>query len=149
MGSVNHNLRSKSLCSKVLRLDALHCEYHRRTTMKIVVIGGSRLMIRTKLVSKLCEHRHEAVATSPNSGGDMLTGEGSAGALKGASVVVDVSNSPSWEDAAVTEVLRNIHPKPPRLRSGRKCGTSRCLVGCGDRRLFESGHFRARSLRRT
>src|SRR6202043_4168550 len=68
--------------------------------MKIVVIGGSGL-IGSKLVTKLREHGHEAVAASPNSGVNSITGEGLAEALKGASVVVDVTNSPSWEDAAV------------------------------------------------
>src|ERR1700736_2895339 len=68
--------------------------------MKIVVIGGTAL-IRWKLVTKLREQAHEAVAASPNSGVNSITGEGLADALKGASVVVDVTNSPSWEDAAV------------------------------------------------
>jgi nucleoside-diphosphate-sugar epimerase len=69
-------------------------------TMKIVVIGGSGL-IGSKLVTKLREQGHEAVAASPKSGVNTLTGEGPAEALKGASVVVDVSNSPSWADSAV------------------------------------------------
>jgi uncharacterized protein YbjT (DUF2867 family) len=71
-------------------------EVHRKievAIMKIVVIGGSGL-IGSKLVTKLREHGHEAVAASPNSGVNTLTGEGLAEALKGASVVVDVSNSP-------------------------------------------------------
>jgi len=68
--------------------------------MKIVVIGGSGL-IGSKLVTKLREQEHEVVAASPNSGVNTLTGEGLTEALKGASVVVDVSNSPSWEDTAV------------------------------------------------
>ena len=68
--------------------------------MKIVVIGGTGL-IGSKLVNKLREHGHEAVAASPNSGVNTLTGEGLTEALKNASVVVDVSNSPSWEDVAV------------------------------------------------
>ena len=68
--------------------------------MKIVVIGGSGL-IGSKLVMKLREHGHEAIAASPNSGVNSLTAEGLAEVLKGASVVVDVSNSPSWEDSAV------------------------------------------------
>jgi len=68
--------------------------------MKIVVIGGSGL-IGSKLVSKLREQGHEAIAASPKSGVNSITGEGLAEALKGASVVVDVTNSPSWEDAAV------------------------------------------------
>jgi uncharacterized protein YbjT (DUF2867 family) len=70
------------------------------TIMKIVVIGGSGL-IGSKLVTRLRERGHEAVAASPNSGVNTLTGEGLAEALKDASVVVDVSNSPSWEDSAV------------------------------------------------
>jgi len=68
--------------------------------MKIVVIGGSGL-IGSKLVNKLREEGHEAVAASPNSGVNTITGEGLAETLKGASVVVDVTNSPSWEDSAV------------------------------------------------
>src|SRR2546429_3682524 len=68
--------------------------------MEIVVIGGSGL-IGSKLVTKLREHGHDAAAASPNSGVNTVTGEGLAEVLKGASVVVDVSNSPAWEDAAV------------------------------------------------
>src|SRR5882724_11073019 len=72
----------------------------KETIMKIVVVGGTGL-IGSKLVKKLRDHGHEAVAASPNSGVNTLTGEGLADVLKSASVVVDVSNSPSWEDAAV------------------------------------------------
>src|SRR6516225_10894585 len=70
------------------------------TMMKIVVIGGSGL-IGSKLVTKLREHGQEAVAASPSSGVNCLTGEGLSEAMKGASVVVDVSNAPPWEDTAV------------------------------------------------
>ena len=70
--------------------------------MKIVVIGGSGL-IGSKLVKKLREHGHAALAASPNSGVNTLTGEGLAEALKGASVVVDVSNSPSFEEQAALD----------------------------------------------
>ena len=73
--------------------------------MKIVVIGGSGL-IGSKVVTMLREHGLEAVAASPNSGVNTLTGEGLAEVLEGASVVVDVSNSPSFEDAAVLEFFR-------------------------------------------
>src|SRR5580700_1456563 len=69
-------------------------------TMKIVVIGG-RGFIGSRLVPRLREHGHEAIAASPNSGVNTLTGQGLAEVLEGASVVVDVSNSPSWEDSAV------------------------------------------------
>src|SRR3977135_2860062 len=68
--------------------------------MKIVVIGGTGL-IGSKLVTKLREQGHEAVPASPNTGVNTLTGEGLTEALHGASVVVDVSNSPSFEDTAV------------------------------------------------
>ena len=69
--------------------------------MKIVVIGGSGL-IGSKLVSRLREHGHEAIAASPNSGVNTVTGEGLAEVLQSASVVVDVSNSPSFEETAAT-----------------------------------------------
>ena len=68
--------------------------------MKIVVIGGTGL-IGSKLVIKLHADGHEAVAAAPNTGVNTITGEGLAEVLNGASVVVDVSNSPDWEDAAV------------------------------------------------
>ncbi len=68
--------------------------------MKLVIIGGTGL-IGSKLVTKLREQGHEAVPASPDTGVNTLTGEGLAGVLQGASVVVDVSNSPSFEEAAV------------------------------------------------
>ncbi|HJR90167.1 MAG TPA: SDR family oxidoreductase [Aeromicrobium sp.] len=70
--------------------------------MKVVVIGGSGL-IGSKLVQKLTEHGHEAVVASLETGVNTITGEGLADVLQGATVVVDVSNSPSFEDAAVLE----------------------------------------------
>src|SRR3954464_10849701 len=70
--------------------------------MKIVVIGGSGL-IGSKLVPKLKQQGHEAVAASPRSGVNAVTGEGLAAALAGADVVGDVANAPSWEPAAVLE----------------------------------------------
>jgi uncharacterized protein YbjT (DUF2867 family) len=70
--------------------------------LKIVVIGGSGL-IGKKLVKNLSEQGHEVVAASPSSGVNALTGEGLAEALTGAQVVVDVANSPSFEDKAVLE----------------------------------------------
>ncbi|WP_106816654.1 SDR family oxidoreductase [Microbacterium timonense] len=69
---------------------------------RIVVIGGTGL-IGSKVVAKLTDHGHEAIAASPNSGVNAVTGEGLAEALRGADVVVDVSNSPSFEPAAVME----------------------------------------------
>ena len=82
--------------------------------MKIVVIGGTGL-IGSKLVGKLREHGHEAVAASPSSGVNTLTGEGLADVLKGASALVDVTNSPSWEDAAVLNFFETSTRKLPVL----------------------------------
>ncbi len=73
--------------------------------MKIVVVGGSGL-IGSKLVTMLTRDGHEVVAASRRSGVDAVTGEGLAEALRGASVVVDVSNSPSFEDAAVMKFFK-------------------------------------------
>ncbi|MCI0437636.1 MAG: NAD-dependent epimerase/dehydratase family protein, partial [Chloroflexi bacterium] len=73
--------------------------------MKIVVIGGSGL-IGKKLVNNLRQRGHEVVAASPSSGVNTLTGEGLAEALTGAQVVVDVANSPSFEDKAVLEFFQ-------------------------------------------
>src|SRR5258707_7940104 len=78
--------------------------------MKIVVIGGSGL-IGSKLVTKLREQGHQAIAASPKSGVNSITGEGLAEALKGASVGVDVTNSPSWEDPAVVDLFQKSNPK--------------------------------------
>ena len=70
--------------------------------MKLVIIGGTGL-IGSRLVTRLREHGHEAVPASPATGVNTLTGEGLAEVLQGASVVVDVSNSPSFEETAVME----------------------------------------------
>ena len=111
--------------------------------MKIVVIGGTGL-IGSKLVSKLREHGHEPVAASPNSGVNTLTGEGLVEALKGASVVIDVSNSPSWEDAAVLNFFvtstRNLLTY--EAAAGVRHHVALSVVGTD--RLSESGYFRAK-----
>ena len=111
--------------------------------MKIVVIGGSGL-IGSKLVNKLRDQGHEAVAASPNSGVNTLTGEGLAEALKGASVVVDVSNSPNWEDKAVLDFFetstRNL--LAAEAAAGVKHHVALSVVGT--ERLLESGYFRAK-----
>jgi uncharacterized protein YbjT (DUF2867 family) len=111
--------------------------------MKIVVIGGTGL-IGSKLVNKLREHRQEAVAAAPNTGVNTITGEGVAEALKGASVVVDVSNSPSWEDAAV---LKFFETSTRNLLSNEAAAGVRhhvALSVVGTDRLSESGYFRAK-----
>src|SRR5215471_11562870 len=111
--------------------------------VKIVVIGGSGL-IGSKLVTKLREHGYEAIAASPNSGVNTLTGEGLAEVLKGASVVVDVSNSPSWEDAAVMNFFetstRNLLSH--EATAGVKHHVTLSVVGT--ERMLTSGYFRAK-----
>jgi uncharacterized protein YbjT (DUF2867 family) len=112
-------------------------------SMKIVVIGGSGL-IGSKLVNKLREHGHEAIAASPNSGVNTLTGEGLAEALKGASVVVDVSNSPSWEDAAVMKFFETSTRNLLTAEAVAGVGHHVALSVVGTDRLLESGYFRAK-----
>jgi uncharacterized protein YbjT (DUF2867 family) len=115
----------------------------KETIMKIVVIGGTGL-IGSKLVKKLREHGHEAVAAAPNTGVNTLTGEGLAEVLKGVSVVVDVSNSPSWEDAAVMNFFvtstRNLLTY--EAAAGVRHHVALSVVGTDQ--LSESGYFRAK-----
>ena len=116
--------------------------------MKIVVIGGSGL-IGSKLVSKLGEHGHEATAASPDSGVDTLTGEGLAEALEGASVVVDVSNSPSFEDAAVMEFFKTSTRNLLAAEAAAGVAHHVALSVVGTERLTESGYFRAKLAQET
>jgi uncharacterized protein YbjT (DUF2867 family) len=111
--------------------------------MKIVVIGGTGL-IGSKLITKLREHGHEAVAASPNSGVNTLTGEGLAEVLKSASVVVDVSNSPSWEDAAVLKFFETSTRNLLTYEAAAGVGHHVALSVVGTDRLSESGYFRAK-----
>jgi uncharacterized protein YbjT (DUF2867 family) len=111
--------------------------------MKIVVIGGTGL-IGSKLVKKLREQGHEAVAASPNSGVNSVTGEGLADALKGASVVVDVTNSPSWEDAAVLNFFETSTRNLLANEAAAGVGHHVALSVVGTERLLESGFFRAK-----
>jgi uncharacterized protein YbjT (DUF2867 family) len=111
--------------------------------MKIVVIGGSGL-IGGKLVERLRQHGHEAIAASPASGVDTITGQGLAEALAEAQVVVDVANSPSFEDQAVLDFFetsgRNL------LAAERTAGVRHhvALSVVGTDRLLESGYFRGK-----
>jgi uncharacterized protein YbjT (DUF2867 family) len=111
--------------------------------MKIVVIGGSGL-IGSKLVANLDEHGHEAVAASPDSGVNTLTGDGLAKALDGAAVVVDVSNSPSLEDAAVMEFFETSTRNVLAAEAAAGVGHHVALSVVGTARLSESGYFRAK-----
>ena len=111
--------------------------------MKIVVIGGSGLIGRN-LVKRLREGGHDAVAASPASGVDTLTGAGLAEALKGAQVVVDVTNSPSFEDAVVLKFFetsaRNLLPAEAAAGVGHHVALS--VVGAD--RVPDSGYMRAK-----
>jgi uncharacterized protein YbjT (DUF2867 family) len=115
----------------------------KETIMKIVVIGGTGL-IGSKLVNKLREHGHEAVAAAPNTGVNTLTGEGLAEVLKGASVVVDVSNAPSWEDAAVLNFFETSTRNLLTYEAGASVRHHVALSVVGTQQLSESGYFRAK-----
>ena len=111
--------------------------------MKIVVIGGTGL-IGSKLVNKLLEQGHEAIAAAPNTGVNTITGEGLAEALKGASVVVDVSNSPSWDDAAVLNFFETSTRNLLTYEAAAGVGHHVALSVVGTDQLAESGYFRAK-----
>lgn len=111
--------------------------------MKIVVIGGTGL-IGSKTVAILREHGHDVVAASPNNGVNTITGEGFAGALTGAQVVIDLANSPSFEDKAVLEFFET---------SGRNLLAAEAVAGVGHHvalsivgidRSPDNGYFRAK-----
>ena len=111
--------------------------------MKIVVVGGSGL-IGTKLVNRLRQKGHEVVAASPNTGVSTITSEGLAEALAGAQVVVDVANSPSFEDRAVLQFFetagRNL--LAAETAAGVKHHVALSVVGSD--RLPDSGYLRAK-----
>jgi len=111
--------------------------------MKIVVIGGTGL-IGSKLVAKLRALGHEAVAASPNSGVNTLTGEGLAEVLKGAQVVVDVSNSPSFEDVAVLNFFQTSTRNLLSYEAAAGVGHHVALSVVGGERLPQSGYLRAK-----
>ena len=111
--------------------------------MRVVVIGGTGL-IGSKLVNKLREHGHEAVAAAPNTGVNTLTGEGLAEVLKAASVVVDVSNSPSWEDAAVLKFFETSTRNLLTYEAAAGVEHHVALSVVGTDQLSESGYFRAK-----
>jgi len=116
--------------------------------MRIIVIGGTGL-VGSKLVTKLREYGHDAVAASPDTGVNTITGAGLAEVLVGASVVVDVSNSPSFEDAAVLTFFetstRNV------LAAEATAGVRHHVVlsVVGTERLSASGYFRAKIAQET
>jgi uncharacterized protein YbjT (DUF2867 family) len=111
--------------------------------MKIVVIGGTGL-IGSKLVAKLDAQGHKAVPASPNTGVNTLTGEGLSEALDGAQVVVDVSNSPDWEDNAVMHFFETSTRNVLAAEEATGVGHHVALSVVGTDRLTESGYFRAK-----
>jgi len=116
--------------------------------MKIVVIGGSGL-IGTKLVNKLRQLGHEVMAASPSSGVNTITGEGLAEALADAQVVVDVANSPSWEDKAVLDFFETSGRNLLAAEAAAGVGHHIALSVVGTERLLASGYFRAKMAQET
>src|SRR5262245_1188177 len=121
----------------------LRATIERRLNMKIVVIGGTGL-IGSKTIPILRQGGHEALAASPNTGVNTITGEGLAKALAGAQVVVDLANAPSWEDKAVLEFFET---------SGRNLLAAEATAGVrhhvavsivGTDRMPDNGYFRAK-----
>jgi uncharacterized protein YbjT (DUF2867 family) len=111
--------------------------------MKIVVIGGSGL-IGSKLVAKLRDRGHDTLAASLDSGVNTLTGQGLAAAMEGASVVTDVSNSPSFEDAAVLEFFQTSTRNLLAAESAAGVGHHVALSVVGTGRMPDSGYMRAK-----
>ncbi|MFI6744495.1 SDR family oxidoreductase [Nonomuraea sp. NPDC050451] len=111
--------------------------------MKVVVVGGTGL-IGSKLVAKLGEHGHEAVAAAPSTGVNTLTGEGLAEVLEGAQVVVDVSNSPSFEPAAVMEFFETSTRNLLAAEAAAGVGHHVALSVVGTERMPDNGYFAAK-----
>jgi uncharacterized protein YbjT (DUF2867 family) len=111
--------------------------------MKIVVIGGSGL-VGSKLVWKLREAGHEPLAASPKSGVDTITGKGLAEALARARVVVDVSNAPAWDDAAVMDFFQTSARNISAAETAAGVSHHVALSVVGTERLQNSGYFRAK-----
>lgn len=111
--------------------------------MKMVVIGGSGL-IGKKLVSRLREAGHQVVAASPSTGVNTITGEGLAEVLVGAQIVVDVANSPSFENEAAMEFFTTAGRNLFAAEAVAGVGYHVALSVVGTERLLQSGYFRAK-----
>ena len=111
--------------------------------VRVVVIGGTGL-IGSKLVTKLTEHGQEAVPASPNTGVNTLTGEGLAEVMEGKDVVVDVSNSPSFEADAVLSFFETSTKNLLEAEAKAGVGHHVALSVVGTERLTESGYFRGK-----
>ena len=117
--------------------------------MRIVVIGGTGL-VGSKLVHTLTEHGHDAVAAAPSTGVNTVTGQGLSDVLSGASVVVDVTNSPSFEEAAATEFFNRSTTNllTAEAEAGVAHHVALSVVGT-DRLAPQSGYFRAKLAQET
>lgn len=111
--------------------------------MKIVVIGGTGL-IGSRLVAKLTKQGHEAIAAAPTTGVNTLTGAGLAEAMQGASVVIDVSNSPSFEEKAVMEFFTRSTSNLLAAEKAAGVGHHVALSVVGAERMPDSGYMRAK-----
>jgi uncharacterized protein YbjT (DUF2867 family) len=116
--------------------------------MRIIVVGGTGL-IGSKLVTELIEHGHQAVPASPTSGVDTLTGEGVAEVLEGADVVVDVSNSPSFEEDAVLHFFKTSTRNLLAAEAEARVSHHIALSVVGAERLSDSSYFRAKLAQET
>lgn len=111
--------------------------------MKILVIGGTG-RIGSKVVARLRAQGHEALAAAPATGVDILSGEGLDAAMAGTAVVVDLANSPSFEDAAAMEFFRAAGRNIAAAESKAGVGHHVALGVVGTERLTASGYFRAK-----
>lgn len=111
--------------------------------MKVVVIGGTGL-IGSKVVRNLKQKGHEVIAAAPNTGVNTITGEGLAEALAGAAVVVDVANSPSFEDQAAMDFFQTSGRNLTAAEIAAGVGLHVALSVVGTERLQDSGYFRAK-----
>jgi uncharacterized protein YbjT (DUF2867 family) len=111
--------------------------------MKIVVIGGTGL-IGSKVVEHLKQQGHEASAAAPNTGVNTITGEGLSEALAGAQVVVDVANSPSFEDGPAMDFFQTAGRNVAEAEVSAGVGHHVALSVVGTDRLQDSGYFRAK-----
>jgi len=116
--------------------------------MKLVIIGGTGL-IGSKLVAKLREHGHEAVPAAPDTGVNTLTGDGLAGVLQGAPVVVDVSNSPSFEEKAVMEFFTTSTRNLVKYATAAGVKHYVALSVVGTERIPDSPYLRAKNAQET
>ena len=116
--------------------------------MKIVVIGGTGL-IGSKVVSKLTQLGHDALAAAPNTGVNTITGEGLAEALEGAQVVVDLANSPSFEDQAAMDFFQTAGKNLMEAEKAAGVQLHVALSVVGTEHLQDSGYFRAKLAQET